>query len=253
MNIIVAMPGYRPIHKLVHWNHSQLQTCPEPKFFESRRKPMAAIDVARSIIATDLLNEKEFEALLFLDDDIIFNPKDMVKLSQHIKDGKSVVGAAYATRSDKPRLACRLFDGQTVEFSSGSKPVKIKYLAGGCVMVHRTVFEKLREKLTYCNFSEVAFWPFFMPFVKYERSGIFKRTANYMTEDYAFMDRCLDSGIDVWLDPSIRLEHVGEKMNKLEDIVNPLVQDKMEKIVLTETGNLKNGKSRDESKLIPSV
>lgn len=242
MKIIVARPGYRPIHPLAEWAMSQLLTCPEPKFFPSNQKPIAAIDVARNIIASDFFRSEEFDSLLFLDDDIVFDPKDMVKLAKHIEDGKSVVGAAYATKSKKPSIAARFFDNQTVEFNKDSKPVKIKYLPGGCIMISRKVLGKLVEKLPLCNFSEpISFWPFFQPMVKHTRMGIFKSHNDYLTEDYSFMERAQESGFDIWLDPSIRLSHVGTKLYTLESVFDEEVKE-MSNIKITQSSN-KNGGS----------
>ncbi len=164
-----------------------LLSCPNPQFLISNQKPIAAIDVARNIIASDFYRSKEFDTLLFLDDDIVFDAKDMVKLCNHIEDGKNVVGAAYATKNIKPSIAARFFDNQTVSFSKDSKPVKIKYLPGGCLMIAKKVFGKLAEKLPLCNFSEpISFWPFFQPMIKHTRSGLFKSHNDYLTEDYSF-------------------------------------------------------------------
>lgn len=242
MKILVARPGYRPINPLSEMAMVNLLTCPEPQFFMSNQKPIAAIDVARNIIASDFYRSKEFDTLLFLDDDIVFDPKDIVKLVKHVQDGKSVVGAVYATKNNKSSIAARFFDNQTVEFSKGSKPVKIKYLPGGCLMIDKKVLEKLAEKLPLCNFSEpISFWPFFQPMIKHSRSGLFKSHNDYLTEDYSFSERCHESGFDVWLDPSIRLSHVGQKLYTLENIFDEQ-KEPMESITITQVTS-KNGGS----------
>ncbi len=41
----------------------------------------------------------------------------------------------------------------------------------------------------------------------------------YLSEDWAFCQRARDAGFDCWLDPSIRLGHMGQTMYTLEDLI----------------------------------
>ena len=235
MKVIVALCGYRPIERLTHWCVSQLLRCPEPEFQETAMKPIAGPDVYRSLAATLFLKSEEFDAILFVDDDVIFDPRDIQKLSQHIKDGKDIVGACYATKGDDPQIASRFYDGQTIEFNEQAKPVEIMYLNGGCIMASRKVFEKLSNKLDFCNSKEkTGFYPFFMPYVKRNSNGLFKKYTEYLTEDFAFCDRAKDSGFKIWLDPSIRLAHIGDKIFRLESIFQTK-EENMDNIKLTKT------------------
>lgn len=217
MKIVVGVCGYKDIKKLTHLSLSQLMSCPEPQFHESLLKPIAGADVYRSLLATEFI-KTNYDAVLFVDDDIVFNPRDVVKLANHLKDGKHLVGGAYVTKSEKPQITSRLFEGQTVKFVPDSKPVRIKYLAGGFVMASRKLIEEVAQRMKRNNTKEaMSFYPMFMPFQKRIPAGVFHWEYEYITEDYSFSDRATEAGFDVWLDPSIRLGHVGEKVYTLED------------------------------------
>lgn len=221
MKIILAPVTYRYLEKLTAWGLGQLLACPEPKFFQTANTPDAAIHRARSQVASDFLRTPGYDALMFIDDDIVFTPDAALKLAKHIESGMDVVGGAYVTKSQPPQLACRPFEGQRIEFNSDAKPVEIVYLAGGFTMIHRRVFEKLSEKLPLCfatNKHQKSYWPFYLPFVKAQKTGFFKRNMEELAEDFAFCDRARDAGFKMMLDPSIRLEHIGQYRFTLEDM-----------------------------------
>lgn len=234
MDIAVCLCGYRPVERLTHWGVSQLLSSSEPRFSETALKPIAGPDVFRSLAATLFLTNSKMDAILFLDDDVVFDPNDMVKLSKHIEGGKDIVGAAYATKGEKPQIATRFFDGQSVEFHDKAEPVKVMYLNGGCIMVSRKALEKMSKKLDFCNGKETqGFWPFFDGYTYKRKTGIFNSYVEYLTDDYAFCQRAAESGFYIWLDPSIRLGHIGSKIFRLEDILSSNGFEKVENIKLT--------------------
>ena len=229
MKIVVSICGYSPIERLTHYSVSQLLRCLEPQFFEAAIKPIAGADVFRSIVASRVVAAKDYDAVLFVDHDVVFDPKDVMSLVRSMKDGKNVIGGCYVTKSEHPQPSSRFLNGQTVVFKPGAAPVKIEYLAGGFMLVARNVLDTLSRKLPFCNSKEnMGFWPFFMPFVKRHRSGLFKNEYEYLTEDYAFCDRAREAGFDIWLDPSIRLSHIGSFAYELED-ADYMSKDKMPK------------------------
>lgn len=216
MRIFVSLAGYRPVARLTHWGLDQLLRHPEHEFVESALRPIAGPDVFRSLAASNFL-DLGLDAALFLDDDVVFDPRDVIKLVKHLELGVQVVGACYVTKSAKPQPTCCFFPGQSVTFKPDAVLVKVMRLAGGFFLVSRKVLQFLSQKLPRCNSKEnMSFWPFFMPYVR--TSGIWKKDYEYVTEDYAFFDRCRERGFDVYLDPSIRLGHLGEREYRLEDV-----------------------------------
>lgn len=222
MKIVLAPVTYRYLEKLTAWGIGQLLSCPEPKFFQVGNTPDAEIARARSQVASDFLRTESYDALMFLDDDIAFSPADAVKLAKHIENGKDIVGGAYVTKSPVPNLASRLYDHQTVSFTPEAKAVEIMYLAAGFSMISRKVFQKLSERLPLCfagMTSAKSFWPFYQTMLKSSRNRILgKKQTEYLSEDFAFCERARDAGFKIWLDPSIRLKHIGAYAYTLEDM-----------------------------------
>ena len=84
------------------------------------------------------------------------------------------------------------------------------------------VFEKLSKDLPLCHKDwtdrgqDTSFWPFYMPRVIEWGGEII-----YGSEDWALCHRAREAGFGIWLDPSIRLGHMGQVMFTLEDIIRP--------------------------------
>ena len=237
MKIVLAACSYRYLDKATAFAIAKLSTYlsnggkPGHRFLHTLRSPDADIARARSQIATDFLELSDCDALLFIDDDIIFNPEDAVKLADFCEKTEEIVCGAYVTKSDPPQLACRLYDNQRVLFHAAEKPVEILYAAGGFTMIHRKVFENMKRKLFLCfagSKSQKAFYPFFIPMAKRVSSiiNLFKKEWEYLSEDFAFCDRARQDGNKIWLDPSVRLEHVGPYRYSLEDLERFSVEKK---------------------------
>lgn len=232
MNVVIALRGYKSISKLTHLSVMGLSSSKEPRFFETMHKPVAGMDVFRSLVLSDALRKGDVAGVLFLDDDIVFNPQDVVKM---VKLNVGLVGACYVTRGDLKVPASKFFDNQRIVFSPDSPLVSVQYLAGGFMLVATRILEKVIQanSLPLCNSKENAsFWPFFMPFYKPVKSNLFKREYEYLTEDYAFCERVRRAGFDVLLDPSVRLEHLGETLLRLEHILDSKPPEFKSKIVL---------------------
>ena len=180
----------------------------------SHVKGDALVSRSRSILASAFLRS-ECDVLLSIDGDIEFEADDAIRLAQECADGKLVAGAMYMTRALNTQPALMLPEGW-VDFSPGSEPVEVPFLSTGFMAVHRTVFANLTKDLPLChqNWGASSFWPFYMPFtIPWEGDGYM-----YLSEDWAFCERAKQHGYSLWLDPSIRLGHVGEYRYTLEDL-----------------------------------
>lgn len=176
----------------------------------------ALISRARSIAATTFLGT-DCDVLLSIDTDIAFDHRDAVRLCRLALE-RGIAGAAYLTRSNK-QPAIMLGD-EAVEFRDGVEPVRVRFLSTGFMAVRRDVFEALRETLPLCHKGKPnAFYPFYMPFVLPWPHDDEENL--YLSEDWAFIERARRAGFDAWLDPTIRLGHVGTAALELEDVFRP--------------------------------
>lgn len=169
---------------------------------------------ARNIAASDFL-KTDCDVLLTIDDDIVFSPRDALKLCREALD-KDMVCGMYLTRGPTKRQPASLLkDGQTVEFWIDQPLVEIEFLATGFMAVSRRVFEKVAEGLPLCmQDTDYPFYPFYLQMVIPWPSSV----NLYLSEDWAFCQRAKDAGFKLWLDPTIRLGHIGQFIWRIDEI-----------------------------------
>ncbi len=178
----------------------------------------ALISRARSIIGSAFLRS-EADVLLSIDSDIWFRPQDAISLAEKAME-YDIVAAMYMTRSLQAQPALMLPD-EPVVFAADQEPLEAPFVSTGFAAVNKRVFQKLSEELPLCHKGwadrgvDTSFWPFYMPFtIPWEGDGHM-----YLSEDWAFCQRAKEAGFKVWLDPSIRLGHLGQVMFTLEDLL----------------------------------
>lgn len=178
----------------------------------------ALICRARSRVVADWWRNCHSDVFLMVDGDVVFNTEDAERLIRLCRDGHDIICGAYAVRSGA-HTSCRLYPGQAVTFAPDAEPVEIQYAATGFMAVHRRVVEALFKTVPLCHAEEKwAFWPIFQPYPYQadEKAG----APYYLSEDWAFCQRAKDAGFKIWLDPSIRLGHMGLKTYTVDDIVS---------------------------------
>jgi hypothetical protein len=177
----------------------------------------AAIDRARSQCATQFLLDSDCEVLLQVDSDIVFQPEDAIRICAAAVT-HDIVGGVYVTRGKGKYCYPTSLVGndRRVEYGNDPKPVKARYLAGGFNAVHRRVFEKLAKDMPLLNASEEhgRFYPFYIPTWTMGESELI-----YLSEDWALCHRAREAGFGVWIDPSVRLLHLGLQSFRLEDML----------------------------------
>lgn len=179
----------------------------------------ALISRSRSIVGSAFLRS-DCDVLLTIDSDIWFRPQDAIRLCEQAAE-KHIIGALYMTRSLQTQPALMLPEGESVAFAAGVEAVSVPFLSTGFMAVHRDVFQSLSLSLPLCHRGwsdrgqDTSFWPFYMPFtIPWEGDGHM-----YLSEDWAFCQRAKDKGYNVWLDPGIRLGHMGDVMFTMEDLI----------------------------------
>lgn len=203
----------------------ELLHCPNPRFSFSKRRGDALIDRARSMEASRFLLKSNAEVLLFLDDDIIYDPLDAVKMVRHVHEGKDIVGGAYTLKTEGGgQFTTKLLpETKSIVMGEGGGLYEVRMVATGFMAVHRRVFEKVSKKIPFCSVREMdGFWPFFQPFPKFieENNKWF-----YLSEDWAFCERAREEGFKVWLDSTIKLKHAGRTTYSWDDFTREPKKD----------------------------
>ena len=185
----------------------------------------ALVSRSRSIVASSFLRSKA-DVLLTIDSDIWFRAADAIKLCEEALEYDFIAGL-YLTRGLKKQSALLLPLDVPVVFQDDSKPVEVRYLSTGFMAVSRKGMEKTLEhsQLPHCHKgmthlnADTSFWPLYMPFCISDDGP---EETLYLSEDWAFCERAKRAGFKMWLDPSIRLGHVGREMYTLEDLMRTM-------------------------------
>lgn len=197
----VSMPTHRSIVNLLTKDRQNSRGWREQYGGE------AGINRARSIRASIWWASTADDVFLMVDDDIVFEPEHAEHIVDLCRNGYDIVAAAYPVR-DGGHLAVRQLPGETeLEFGPELPPKEMRHVSTGFFAVHRRVLDALIPKLPLCHGNQSwAFWPLFdYRVVEDEGAGGF----NYLSEDYNFCELARAAGFKVWLDPTIKLKHLG--------------------------------------------
>lgn len=164
---------------------------------------LSNIDAARNLITADFLSDTAATHLLWVDADMSFDPDDIYRLILHDKD---VIGGMYPTKSFPPRYCA-----QVLREAAGSNGwntrdglVPVARLGMGFTLIKRSVIEKMiaahpERKFTDSNRTLHALWA----------TGL-DEARNWVGEDYRFCDLWRRIGGEVWADPNMVVNHIGQ-------------------------------------------
>lgn len=165
----------------------------------------SVVSRARNLLVKDFM-DSGFSDLLFIDSDINFDPMDVFRLLAWTSDPKKgIVAGVPRVRDPKTTyIATMDMDEKNQITMDKMGCIRSKRVATAFMMVRRDVFTTLIEKNPNWGYHD-------------ERTGKdlhavfdFKLTAEgYMGEDFLFCDRAREEGFEVWIDPTIKLGHMG--------------------------------------------
>jgi hypothetical protein len=165
----------------------------------------SVVSRARNLLTQDML-DSECTDLMFIDADINFESDDIFRLMAWTSDPKKgIVAGVPRTRSvAKTYIATMDYDENDELTMNGMGLVRAKRVATAFMMVRRDVFEKLNDahpEWRYYDERSKRTVPCIFDFMKTDEG--------YIGEDYLFCDRAREEGFEVWIDPTIKLGHMG--------------------------------------------
>ena len=166
---------------------------------------------------TFLVHHPNATHLFFLDDDIGWDPKAAVRLIQHDVD---VVAGCYPKKSDQGEWPCviKCVDDMPVERNGLWQAL---LAPTGFMCIKRGVLEKMAAQsglyvdTTRPGATEAQWNIFDMGWFTPDgerppqQGGV---QGQFWGEDYYFVRKCRDAGIDVWIDPDIHFTHRGSSV-----------------------------------------
>lgn len=167
----------------------------------------SVVSRARNLLAKDLL-ESDCDFLLFIDSDINFEPDDIFRLMVWGLDPKKgiVAGVPRTRNNDKVYIATLDYDRNGELTMTGAGLVRAQRVATAFMLVRREVFETLEAKHPE--------WSYFDRRSDRRLTAMFDFEVRdsedaYVGEDFLFCDRARAHGFEVWIDPAIKLGHMG--------------------------------------------
>jgi len=165
----------------------------------------SVVSRARNLLAKDFL-ESNCTDLIFIDSDINFEPEDVLRLMAWTSEPKKgiVAGVPRVRGEERVYITALDYDENNELTMNGMGLVRAKRVATAFMMVRRDVFETLVEahpEWTYHDKKTDRMLPALFDF-KLTEEG-------YMGEDFLFCDRSREVGFEVWVDPTIKLGHMG--------------------------------------------
>ena len=149
----------------------------------------ALIGRARSIEASRVLDGSyPSPYAIFLDSDIVFEPEDLMKLWEHLKAGKQLIGGCYVVRSGEQMA--HYGKGENGAITVDGTVQEIDYLSTGFMGFTRGLLRKMVDELELPLCHEetktIRCWPFF-------DNGAYYYEKNkhwiYESEDWSFCRR----------------------------------------------------------------
>ena len=168
---------------------------------------------ARNVLVARAL-AKGMTDLLFIDDDMGWTPNDVVRL---LASEREVIGAVGRKKAEKPDSDP---DVWCVKFLPGSNErlrqdemgnVEVERIGTGFLKIDLAVFRRLAAahpewKLPGDDGMDPAVRENYYQFFRFGDAA-----QGDIGEDYVFCDRWRALGGSIWMDPTIRLTHVGDK------------------------------------------
>ena len=176
----------------------------------------------------------ECDYLLFIDADVAFDSGDVFKLISHNKDvvcglytkkyyNKEKINFLAAShphvfKTDEWKSLATDFTTETdprfvSSLKAGSPLVPVKYAATGFMLIKTSVFRsiyKARPDLKYQNEVD-GYMGFGDNFYNFFPSSVNPETKKYESEDYGFCNLWRSLGGVIYVDPSIKLVHIGSQ------------------------------------------
>jgi hypothetical protein len=203
------------------------------------------VDDSRNGILRDFL-ETDCTDLVFIDADVSWEPEDLVKLVKYDRD---IVAGVYPKRSDKDlEFPVRVESGISL-YSDKDGLVEVAGAPTGFMKIKRHVIEKFFEANKHRRFTGAGQGPESRPY-----TIVFERTyesGHRFSGDYAFCKQWQKMGGKVFVDPEMRLSHLGEVefSGTLGDFwkeKHGVAQDTRERDFCQALTDLKSGDASDE-------
>jgi len=170
----------------------------------------SVVSRVRNLIAKDFL-ASDCTDLMFIDSDITFNPQDIFRLMAWNTDPKKgiVGGVPVARKKGQVYISTLEQDADGGIYMNSYGLVKAKRIATAFMLIRKDVFETLRDNHPEWKYHDDRVVDGHPDKFCYSFFDFKSTPEGYVGEDYLFCDRATAHGYEVWIDPTIKLGHLG--------------------------------------------
>lgn len=186
----------------------------------STGKGDALIARSRSIACTAFLEYGEPDYMIFLDSDIVFQPRDLLQIFKDMKEGYELVGGIYPVRNGT-QIASYFPHGKAPDGPPGV--YECQFLSTGFMGINKSLLRKMVKELelpilhehtpdmrSYPFFEDRAFWN--------DHADNAGNQWIWLSEDWDFCEKAKKVGVKPHLDTRVILGHQGNYVWTLKDI-----------------------------------
>lgn len=156
------------------------------------------ISAARSYMLRKAMDKKA-DAVVFIDHDVSWKPKDLLKL---IETDGDVVAGTYRFKRDEESYMGVVDDNPdgTPKVRSSDGAIRATRVPAGFLKVTKQAVDKFMRA-----YPHLVYGPMYCPSIDLFNHGVHKGV--FWGEDYAFSRNWIDCGGDIWLVPDLDLDH----------------------------------------------
>lgn len=160
------------------------------------------IDASRSKMATNVLRDKNFTHLLFIDDDMAWSADLPIRLMQAEVD---IIGVPYRKKKSSETVF-NIKHSEKVEYLEGHPSIiSVDGLGTGMILIKREVFETLENIVPLCIDSQMGDYRMFFHHTFIPVGD----KQSYVSEDYAFCVLAKANGFKIWAYTDEEIAHIG--------------------------------------------
>jgi glycosyltransferase involved in cell wall biosynthesis len=183
----------------------------------------SVVSRARNVIAKQFL-ESDCDHLMFIDADMTFDPESVIRLMAWNQE-RGIVAGAYVARKEAKTYILSIDGGNGINGTHGKITmdedglVRAYRVATGFMMIQKQVFTKLAEQHPEWKHMDTN-----SPQMLYSFFDFLVTPEGMIGEDFLFCDRAREAGFEVWIDPTIKLGHMGVVEHKSDfgnDVLYP--------------------------------
>jgi hypothetical protein len=170
----------------------------------------SVVSRVRNLIVKDFM-ASECTDLMFIDSDITFDPKDIFRLmAWNIDPKKGIVGGIPVARKKGSIYISTLDqDKDGGIYMNAYGLVKAKRIATAFMLIRRDVIQTLIDNHPEWQYHDDRVENGHPDKFCYSVFDFQSKPDGYVGEDYTFCDRAAEHGYEVWIDPTIKLGHLG--------------------------------------------